>query len=159
MADGTYTSYFPTNDRGYLPADTDLDQLLRSGDEQALFAAWNTFHHIRHTRDIIAKLETNPAKAEVVTWWRVELTELAPITPAQALTANRRLVDLLTARRWFTMQCAREAGDSWTVIGDALDMSKQGALDWYKRKIAEQEKYVPDFHDTDRARAALDDAQ
>ncbi|MGW5107548.1 hypothetical protein [Nocardia sp. NPDC004123] len=36
-------------------------------------------------------------------------------------------------------------------------LSKQGALDWYERRIADQEKYVGKFHDTDRARAATTD--
>jgi hypothetical protein len=33
------------------------------------------------------------------------------------------------------MQAAREAGASWSEIGAALGMSKQGAQDWYRRKI------------------------
>ena len=48
-----------------------------------------------------------------------------------------------------------EAGASWTQIGAALGMSKQGAPDWYRGKIAEQERYVGDLHDTERAKAAL----
>lgn len=64
--------------------------------------------------------------------------------------------ELLTGRRWPVMQEAREAGDSWTAIGDALGVTKQGAMDWYKRKITQQEKYVGQFHDTVRARAVLD---
>ncbi|MFE3229474.1 hypothetical protein [Nocardia sp. NPDC059228] len=55
------------------------------------------------------------------------------------------------------MRDAREAGESWAAIGGALDMSKQGALDGYKRKIADQQKYVGKFHDTDQARAAATD--
>lgn len=73
-----------------------------------------------------------------------------------ALGANRRLVELLEGRRWTVMQDAREAGASWTDIGRALRMSKQGAADWYNRRIADRERYVPDLHDADRARAALD---
>jgi hypothetical protein len=34
-------------------------------------------------------------------------------------------------------------------------MSKQGAQDWYRRKIEAQEQYVGDLHDAERARAAL----
>lgn len=30
-------------------------------------------------------------------------------------------------------------------------MTEQGALDWYKREIADQEKNAGEFHDTDRA--------
>jgi hypothetical protein len=36
-------------------------------------------------------------------------------------------------------------------------MTEQGALDWYKREIADQEKNAGEFHDTDRARAVVDD--
>lgn len=77
-------------------------------------------------------------------------------SPAQALEANWRLVEFLTGRRWSVMQEAREAGDSWTVISDALGVTKQGALDWYTRKVADQEKYAGKFHDATRARAVLD---
>jgi len=34
-------------------------------------------------------------------------------------------------------------------------MTKQGAQDWYQRRIVEREQVVPDVHDTERARAAL----
>jgi hypothetical protein len=54
------------------------------------------------------------------------------------------------------MQAAREAGASWSQIGASLGMTKQGAQDWYRRKIADQEQYVGDLHDADRARAAVD---
>jgi hypothetical protein len=36
-------------------------------------------------------------------------------------------------------------------------MTRQGAHDWYRRKIALQEQHAGDFHDADRARAALAD--
>jgi hypothetical protein len=55
------------------------------------------------------------------------------------------------------MQAAREAGKTWDEIGSALGMSRQGAQDWYRRKIANQERYVPEFYDAERARAVLDD--
>ncbi|MFC9898544.1 hypothetical protein ACFVMC_33040 [Nocardia sp. NPDC127579] len=155
--------YFATTDLGYLPIGTDIVALLRDGDERALHAAWNTFHHIRFLRESLAKLaagevELNP-EIDVAALWRAEIAELADVTALQALEANRRLVDLLTGRRWATMQSAREAGASWSTIGTALDMTKQGAIDWYKRKIAAQEQYVPEFHDTARARAVLDGAE
>src|SRR4051794_18078579 len=77
------------------------------------------------------------------------------VTALEALAANRAIVDDLMAARWWVMQVAREDGASWSEIGAALGMTKQGAADWYRRKIADQEKYVPDFHDAERARAAL----
>lgn len=155
------TSYFETTDLGYLPAGTDIDAVLRDGDERALHAAWNTFHHIRFTADALAKLaageiEPHP-EVDLGAHWRAEIAALASVTALQALEANRRLVDILTGRRWSTMQSAREAGASWSAIGTALDMTKQGAVDWYKRKIEQQEKYVADFHDAPRARAVLEE--
>jgi hypothetical protein len=57
------------------------------------------------------------------------------------------------------MNEAREAGASWPEIGEALGMTKQAAYDWYRRKIGNRERYVPDLHDTARARAALDGAE
>ncbi len=83
------------------------------------------------------------------------LAEVPEVTSLDALEANHRLVDLLTGRRWYVMQEAREAGASWSEIGAALNMSKQGAQDWYRRKIAEREKYVGDLHDAEAARAVL----
>lgn len=83
------------------------------------------------------------------------LAEVPEVTALDALEANRRLVDLVTGRRWYVMREAREAGASWSEIGEALGMTKQGAQDWYRRKLVEQEKYVGDLHDTAAARAVL----
>ncbi|MEU3015594.1 hypothetical protein [Nocardia asteroides] len=153
--------HFELTARGHLPADTDVDAVLRTGDELALHAAWSTFREVQLVRRLLSALDDDPAKAEAAALERASLAELADVTALQALEANRRLSDLLTGRRWAVMQAAREAGASWTAIGDALGMSKQGALDWYKRKIEQQERHVPaNLHDADRARAALtgDDA-
>lgn len=51
----------------------------------------------------------------------------------------------------YVMMDARETGASWSEIGAAVDMTKQGAQDWYRRKVAEQAKRVDDLHDTERA--------
>lgn len=64
-------------------------------------------------------------------------------------------MDLLIGRRWIVMQDAWEEGASWDTIGKALDMSCHAARGWYRRKIAEQEGYLGDRHDTARARSAL----
>jgi hypothetical protein len=85
------------------------------------------------------------------------LNELPDVSALDALEANRQLVELLIGRRWYVMRAAREAGASWSEIGAALGMSKQGAQDWYRRKIADQERYVGDLHDSTRARAVLDE--
>jgi hypothetical protein len=86
---------------------------------------------------------------------RRALDESPAVTALQALAANAQLVDLLTGRRWYVMQAAREEGAEWAEIGEALGVSKQAAWEFYKRKIADQEKYAADFHDADRARSAL----
>lgn len=156
--------YFETDRRGYLPAGTDVAAVLRHGDERPLYAVWDTYGHLRLLRETLAKLDAGTLNLDDSDASRAALRDdiasVAAVTPSQALEANRRLVDFLTGRRWSVMQEAREAGDSWTVIGDALGVSKQGARDWYLRKIEHQEKYVPQFHDAARARAALggDDA-
>ena len=83
------------------------------------------------------------------------LGQLPVVLALEALEANREMVELLTNRRWYVMREAREAGASWPQIGAALGMSKQGAQDWYRRRIELQEQHVGDLHDADRARAAL----
>ncbi|WP_253814848.1 hypothetical protein [Nocardia amikacinitolerans] len=132
-------SYFKTTDLGYLPGGTDIGAVLRDGRERAVHAAWKAHHHIRFTRETLTKLaagEIEPSpEVDLIAHWRAEIASLADVTALQALEANRRLVSLLTGRRWSVMQYAGEAGASWSAIDDALDMTKQGALDWCKRKI------------------------
>ncbi|MGW0006094.1 hypothetical protein ACWDT6_19920 [Nocardia grenadensis] len=155
--------HFETDRRGYLPAGTDIAAVLRHGDERPLYAAWDTYGFTRLLRETLAKLDAGTLNLADPDATRAALQDdiasVADITPVQALEANRRLVEFLTGRRWSVMQEARETGDSWTVIGDALGVTKQGALDWYKRKIADQEKYAGKFHDTDRARAVVDEQE
>lgn len=144
---------------GCLPAGTDIPAVLREGGVDALHAAWNTYGLRQFLGAPLPRYDADPDKAELATFARAKLAELAPVTELQALTANRRLTDLLTSRRWMVMQEAREAGASWAAIGGALGMTKQGAIDWYKRKIADQEKYLPESHDATRARAVLGGAE
>ncbi|MFE2962018.1 hypothetical protein [Nocardia tengchongensis] len=155
--------HFETTDQGYLPAGTDVLAVVSGGDERALQAAWSTYHHRQFLREVVARAGRGDTEAEqqrsanALPEFLAELDSLAEVTALQALTANRRMVDLLTGRRWTLMRDARESGESWAAIGAALGMSKQGALDWYKRKIAEQEKHVGKTHDADRARAVVTD--
>ena len=142
---------------GYLPAGTDVEAVLRDSDTTALHAAWDTYNHRKFQARILPTYDANPDKADLAAHVRAELAKLAEVTDLQALAANRRLTELLTGRRWLVMQEARENGVSWAAIGDALGITKQGAIDWYKRKITAQEQYVPDFHDAPRARAVLDE--
>jgi hypothetical protein len=52
-----------------------------------------------------------------------------------------------------------KAGATWTQIGEALGITKQAAHDFYRRKIEEQEKYLPDLHDVAAARAVLEEVK
>lgn len=140
-------AYIELTALGDLPPGVDIDQVIAEGDERELAAAWNT-HFGRAIHQRALKAGSAPGGM---------LAETAPVSPLQALAANRRLVELLTGRRWLVMRDAREAGATWSEIGAALGMSKQGAQDFYRRKIEAQERYVGDFHDTARARAALEE--
>lgn len=75
------------------------------------------------------------------------------------MRANAKAVELLTGRRWHVIKSAREAGAAWTRIGEALGITKQAAHDFYRRKIEEQEKYLPVLHDAATARAVLEEAK
>jgi hypothetical protein len=87
---------------------------------------------------------------------RQALAEFPPVTAVEALAANAQLVTLLTSRRWYVIQAAREEGASWDAVGIALGMTGQDARDWYREQITRREQYVSDVRDTTRARAALD---
>lgn len=123
----------------------------RAGDERELLAVWNLAHE-RGTWEGILRKDPDNAVAQGA------LEQLPVAGPLEALAANARLVDLLTGRRWYVMRDAREAGATWSEIGQALGMTKQGAADWYRRAIAKQEQYVGDLHDTARARAVVEQA-
>lgn len=45
------------------------------------------------------------------------------------------------------IRSARQAGATCAQIGEALEITKQAAYDFYRRKIEEQEKYLSDLHD------------
>ncbi len=76
-----------------------------------------------------------------------QLAELPVVTALDGLRASGQLVELLTGRRWYVMQQAKEDGASWEQIGEALGMSRQSAWEWYRRKIAGREQHVGDLHD------------
>ena len=85
------------------------------------------------------------------------LSEVSEVAALEALRANAKAVELLTARRWYVMKSAREGGATWAQIGEALGITKQAAHDFYRRKLEEQERYLPDLHDAAAAVAVLDD--
>ncbi|NKY60917.1 hypothetical protein [Nocardia flavorosea] len=159
-------TFYELTDREGLPAGTDIAAILADPtiSYRTLFAILTTYRYTRLNRETLAKLDAgkvlqdDPERTELAREsFRAGIAAHATVTPTQALEANRKLVDYMTGTRWQLMQEAREAGESWTTIGAALDMTKQGALDWYKRKIGEQEKYLPQFHDAERARAVVDE--
>ena len=109
---------------------------------------WSAFQRRLVWRRVVER-GGDPAVAEGA------VAEEPEVTALEALAANRALVDELVGQRWYVMQAAREDGASWGELGAALGMSKQGAQDWYRRKIADQERYAGNFHDAERAQAVL----
>ncbi|MGW5194000.1 hypothetical protein ACWEOO_32425 [Kribbella sp. NPDC004138] len=83
------------------------------------------------------------------------LGNLPGVTGLEALSASRRLVDLLTGARWHMIRQAREEGSSWSQVGSALGMSKQAAYDFYRRKLDQQDASAdPEGNSSARSRAA-----
>lgn len=130
-----------------------VEETLDHGDVRDLIGVWDDFNNGETWRDVAAKNKDNVHAAAAAR----ALAELPCVTALDALRANARAVALLTGRRWYVMKTAREDGASWSQIGAALGMTKQAAHDFYRRKIEEQETYLPDLHDAARARAVLED--
>lgn len=134
----------------------DVREALEKGDERELWQVWNLLGERSMWQTAIDR-SRDKEEQEHLAVAEQALAELPEVTPLQGLQANRKLVDLLTGRRWYVMRGAREQGATWEQIGEALGMSRQAAHEWYRNKIELQEKYVSDYHDTARARAALDE--
>lgn len=138
------------------PSVLDVPAALASGDEQAL---WDV-HRAAGERlmwERVTALARENDRADQLMVAEGVLADLPEVTAFQDLAATQRLADLLTSRRWLGMQRSREEGASWAEIGGVLHISEQAARDCYRKKIALQERYVGDLHDTARARAALAD--
>jgi hypothetical protein len=131
-----------------------VDAAERSGDVQGLLDLWQAWgsRAVWLDMETKARAEGNERAISVAQKSRRELPEVSAL---DALRANKRLVERMTGRRWYVMRDAREAGATWDQIGEALDMSRQAAHEWYRRKIASQDEPVADLHDGRRARAAL----
>jgi hypothetical protein len=67
------------------------------------------------------------------------------VSTLDALKAGDRLAKLINGWRWILIRQAREEGKTWTQIGDALAMTKQGAYDYYRNAVDRQEQYAPEF--------------
>ena len=130
----------------------DVDDVVqgRAGDVEDLLNVWAASVARDHWHDVLREHPGNPVATEA-------LEQLPNVSPLQALRANARLVGLLVGRRSYVMRAAREAGATWSEIGQALGMTKQGAADWYRRAIVKQEQYIGGLHDTARARAVVDE--
>ena len=129
-----------------------VEEALKSGDVHELIRVWEDFNRGETWREMSAT--GNGQAREAAGRFIAEVSEVAAL---EALRANARAVELLTARRWYVMKSARETGATWGQIGEALGITKQAAHDFYRRKIEEQEKYLPDLHDAAAARAVLED--
>jgi hypothetical protein len=67
-------------------------------------------------------------------------------TALQALTANRRLGELLVDARMALIRAAREDDASWRDIGTSLDVTRQAAQRWFAERASQdpQRILVPD---------------
>jgi len=79
------------------------------------------------------------------------------ISTLDALRAGDQIAKLLNGWRWNLMRQAREEGRSWSEIGAALDMTKQGAFDYYRNAVDRQEQYAPEYSDIAAARKVQGD--
>ncbi|MBT8163770.1 MULTISPECIES: hypothetical protein [Arthrobacter] len=129
-----------------------VEQALNSGDIHAVLKVWEDFNRGETWREVSAS-GSDQVRASAAHF----LAEVSEIAALEALRANAKAVELLTARRWYVIKSAREAGATWAQIGDALGITKQAAHDFYSRKIEELEK--PNPHDVAAARAVLEDAK
>ncbi len=127
-----------------------VERALSSGDVHELLTVWEDFNRGQTWREASATGSDQAGAAQF-------LAEVREVAALEALRANAKAVELLTAKRWYVMRSAREAGATWSQIGEALGISKQAAQDFYRRKIEEQEKNLPDLHEAAAARAVLED--
>lgn len=72
-------------------------------------------------------------------------SELDRVQVAVAMAAE--MADLSDALTNHFVEAARNAGATWTQVGDALGMSKQGAQQWVRRKIKEAAAPAMAFRD------------
>lgn len=82
---------------------------------------------------------------------RERLAELPEVGPVDALAANAAAAEILNDRRWAAIKDARWRGETWEAIGRALGISKQGAQDYYRRRLAEDERIVDGLSEVAKA--------
>jgi hypothetical protein len=132
-----------------------VERALSGGDVHELLRVWEDFNRGETWREVSATGSSGQARAAAARF----LAEVREVAALEALRANAKAVELLTGRRWYVIKSAREAGATWTQIGEALGITKQAAHDFYRRRIEEQEKYLPDLHDAAAARAVLEEVK
>jgi hypothetical protein len=127
-----------------------MDEKQLPPDERESFETWNQFHEGRMWEQARKQLRAQGDDPEQLLRLVADAAARAPAVSAlEALAANARLVGLLSGRRWYVMQAAREEGAEWAEVGAALGVSKQAAWEFYKRKIEEQETHAADYHDAE----------
>jgi len=109
-----------------LPSGVDIAALLTSGEQESLYAVWNTYRRRLFDRNANA-------------------ADSAAISPVEALAANRLLVKFLEEWQWVVVQHARAAGDTWSTIGAPLGLTEQEAAAWYQRRTQERQQHDDDF--------------
>ncbi|MFD4444372.1 hypothetical protein ACFWPK_31815 [Nocardia sp. NPDC058519] len=137
-----------------LPADTDLDRLIERQRLDHLAALIHTHDVIGATQRGLAEAEGRPddepydsasgltlTVGEMREVFRRELDRLAPVTALHVLRATEAASNQLSGDRHRAIIAARADGQSWSEIGAALGMSKQGAQDWFNRRS------IPMFQD------------
>ena len=131
-----------------------VEQALSGGDVHELLRVWEDFNRGETWREVSfsGSDEARVAAAQF-------LAEVREVAALEALRANAKAVQLLTARRWYVIKSTREAGATWAQIGEALGITKQAAHDFYRCRIEEQETWLLVLHDTPAARAVLEGAK
>ncbi|MFI7531631.1 hypothetical protein [Nocardia salmonicida] len=117
---------FYENGNSLLPPGLDVDYAIDLDDEELLRLVERTYQLQQDYHPM------GPDKLSALTF--------AAVKPSQALIANRKLAEHLHRQRWYLIRDARAVGDSWTTIGAALGLSKQGAQDWFRRNLPEADQ-------------------
>ncbi len=119
-----------------------------------LFRIYETQIEQRFDRAAIARYT---AEGRDIPVWATESAAAEQVSTLDALQAGDRIAKLLNGWRWQLMRQAREEGRSWSEIGAALDMTKQGAFEYYRNAVDRQEQYAPQYSDVAAARKVQGD--
>lgn len=134
-----------------LPPDTDIARILDKGVLEELAALLGTYMFVAAFRSDLARLDglddemphdSGGTVGELRASYTRALARCAPVTALHALRANHLATKQLATSRYLAIRDARADGASWSAIGEALEMSKQGAQDWHNKRS------LPLFQDT-----------